>query len=231
MTIELFQGDCFDIYQNIKADLILTDPPYGLTNCKWDTPIDLVRFWSLVSECSSGKAICFSQTPFDKVLGCSNIKNLKYEIIWEKTLPTGFLNAKKMPLKSHENILVFGKLDYYPQKSKGKMKKTYSSANAECYGYHKKMPYHSDERYPKTVVKFSKEQKKHRFHPTQKPLALMEYLIKTYSKEGDTIFDPFMGSGTTGVACKNLNRNFIGIEKDETIFITAKKRIAEYEVK
>ncbi len=227
--MKLLYGDCLELYRGITADILITDMPYGTTNCRWDTCIDLSEFWRMCGEVSGGKCVAFGQTPFDKTFGCSNISNLRYELIWEKSHPTGHLNSKKCPMKAHENILVFGKVPYFPQKTQGHVRKTakkkgdttpvYGKQSADIVGYD------STERYPRSVIKFSSDKQKSKLHPTQKPLALMEYLILTYSKQGDIIFDPFMGSGTTGLACKNLGRKFIGIEKDVKYFSIAKERL------
>lgn len=229
--MKLIHGDSLDReYQKIKSDIIITDMPYGTTNCRWDTSIDLNLFWTLAGHASDGRVVAFAQTPFDKVLGNSNIDKLRYELIWEKTEATGHLNAKRCPMKAHENILVFGKVPYYPQKTSGHKRKTAIAERfrlqSDCYGEQKGITkYDSTDRYPRSVVKFSTDKQKSRLHPTQKPLALMEYLILQYTKEGDVIFDPFMGSGTTGLACRNLGRNFIGIEKDKKFFEIAKDRL------
>ena len=175
----------------------------------------------------NGAIVLTAQTPFDKVLGVSNLDLLKYEWIWEKTESTGFLNAKKMPLKRHENILVFYKKlpTYNPQFTKGTpysyQKDGISSSN---YGDSKGTDKISNEgkRYPVSIITFKKDKG---LHPTQKPVALFEYLIKTYTNEGEVVLDNCMGSGTTGVACVNTNRNFIGIELDEGYFKIAKERI------
>ena len=179
----------------------------------------------------NGAIVLFAQTPFDKVLGVSNIEMLKYEWIWEKTAATGHLNAKKAPMKAHENILVFyNKLPTYsPQKLYNQQPTnsfTKRNGDGECYGKTVEVSGGgSTERYPRSVQVFKSDKQRSSLHPTQKPVALMEYLIKTYTLEGETILDFTMGSGTTGVACKNLNRKFIGIEKDEKYFEIAKARI------
>lgn len=212
---------------SLSADIIITDMPYGTTNCRWDTPVDLKDFWYLAQSCSSGRVVAFAQTPFDKTLGFSGIDKLKYEIIWEKSNPTGHLNAKKMPMKAHENILVFGNVPYYPQKTTGHVRKTATKKDSKSpvYGKHGGSFYDSTERYPRSVVRFPSDKQRSKLHPTQKPLALMEYLLMTFTKEGDTVLDPFMGSGTTGLACKNLGRKFIGIEKDMNYFNIAQERL------
>jgi site-specific DNA-methyltransferase (adenine-specific) len=181
----------------------------------------------------NGAVVLFGSQPFTTKLIQSNLEMFRYEWIFEKHQGTNPAMAKKQPLKAHENILVFYKLQpvYCPQMGKGKPYKGYKSdkPQSEVYGGGKSV--HRDNpngtRYPKTVVKFTKDKGK-RFHPTQKPVALLEYLIKTYTNEGETVLDNCMGSGTTGVACKNLNRNFIGIEKDEHYFNVGKKRVEEH---
>ena len=182
----------------------------------------------------NGAIVLFAQTPFDKVLGVSNIEMLKYEWIWEKTAATGHLNAKKAPMKAHENILVFyNKLPTYsPQKLYNQQPTnsfTKRNGDGECYGKTVEVSGGgSTERYPRSVQVFKSDKQRSSLHPTQKPVALMEYLIKTYTLEGETVLDFAAGSFTTGVACKNLNRKFIGIEKDEKYFQIGKDRIENH---
>lgn len=241
MTIqELWYGDCLELMKKIpdkSVDMILCDLPYGTTNCSWDSIIDLNLLWKQYNRIAKENAaiVLFAQTPFDKILGCSNLKNLRYEIIWEKTAATGHLNAKKMPMKAHENILIFYKKlpTYNPQKTEGhkavnsytKFIETqnrgeiYNSATAEVKGGG------NTDRYPRSVIKFPKDNRKESYHPTQKPLALCEWLIKTYSNEGDVILDNCCGSGTTLVAAKKLNRQFYGIELEEYYIEISAKRL------
>lgn len=234
--VQLMQGDCLELMKQIpdaSVDMILCDLPYGTTQNKWDCPVDLLRLWPEYWRVSKpGTAIVLTaQTPFDKVLGCSQIGNLKYEWIWEKSHPTGHLNAKKCPMKAHENILVFYKRQplYNPIKTQGHSRKTATKRrdNTETYGKQifDELPYDSTERYPRSVLQFPSDKQKSRLHPTQKPVALMEYLIRTYTNEGMTVLDNCMGSGTTGVACASTGRNFIGIEMEEKYFQVAKHRI------
>lgn len=215
-----------------SVDMILTDLPYGTTECKWDSIIDLHKMWYEYERIikSNGAIVLTAQQPFTTTLANSNIKLLKYEWIWEKSQGTNPLNSKIMPLKSHENILVFykNKPTYNPQMwystpytgFKSKTKKI-----GEVYGYanseHRDNP--DGSRYPKSVLKFKQEKG---LHPTQKPVALMEYLIKTYTNEYEIVMDSAMGSGTTGVAAVNTNRHFIGIELDKGYFKVADKRIS-----
>ena len=248
-SIDLQQGDCLELMKDIPSksiDLILCDLPYGTTRNKWDSVIDLDRLWADYDRIikDNGAILLFAQTPFDKVLGVSNLKHLRYEIIWQKTAPTGFLNAKKMPMKAHENILVFYKKlpTYNPQKTQGHTRKVASKesraksierqklkvdnkdSNYNFYG-ESSTGYDSTERYPLSVQVFAKDQQKENYHPTQKPVALLEWLIRTYTNEGDLVLDNCMGSGSTGVACVNTNRDFIGIELTEQYFKIAQSRI------
>lgn len=220
-----------------SVDMLLVDLPYGTTKCKWDIPINLTLFWEQVNRVvkQNGCKAFFAQTPFDKVLGCSNIEKLRYEWIWEKTSATGHLNANRMPLKAHENILIFyNKLPrYHPQMSDGHIPvhsftKTLETQNrTSLYGKASKVIVGGGTtvRYPRSVIKGPSDKQTSHLHPTQKPVWLCEQIIKTYSDIGDTVLDCCMGSGTTGVACENTNRNFIGIEKDQMFFKIAKERI------
>jgi site-specific DNA-methyltransferase (adenine-specific) len=216
-----------------SVDMILADPPYGTTKCKWDSIIPLKPMWKHLKRIikSNGAIVMTAQTPFDKVLGVSAIDILRYEWIWEKTSATGHFNSKKMPMKAHENVLVFYKNlpTYNPQKTNGHIRKSavkQINLNSECYNKNtSETIYDSTDRYPRSVQIFSSDKQKCKLQPTQKPVALMEYLIKTYTNDGEIVLDFCMGSGTTGVSCKNLNRQFIGIEKYSHIFNIAKERI------
>ena len=245
----MWHGDCLELMKNIpdnSIDLILCDLPYGTTNAKWDSVIDLDDLWNDYKRIikGDGAILLFAQTPFDKVLGCSNLEMLRYEIIWQKTQPTGHLNAKRMPMKAHENILVFYKKlpTYNPQKTSGHARKISKSVSRKSaverqnnnlvlgnglYGQTTFVhdDYDSTERYPIDIQIFSKDTQKVKLHPTQKPVALLEWLIRTYTNEDEIVLDNCMGSGSTGVACLNTKRNFIGIEKEEKYFFVAKKRI------
>ena len=230
--IELWQGDCLELMKDIpdaSVDMILCDLPYGTTRNKWDTVIPLEPLWEQYKRITkeNGAIVLTAQTPFDKVLGISNLKMLKYEWIWQKSKPTGHLNAKKMPMKEHENVLVFyKKLPTYNPQGLALLETPiqHTRANSSNYGSMNKRTVQLVTGYPTSVIAFPVESYKGQ-HPTQKPVALFEYLIKTYTNEGETVLDNCMGSGTTGVACKNLNRKFIGIELDETYFNLAKERI------
>ena len=232
--VELMHGDCLELMKQIpdgSVDMILCDLPYGTTRNKWDSVISLDGLWEQYERITkpNGAILLFAQCPFDKVLGCSRLNMLRYEWIWEKTEATGFLNAKKMPLKAHENILVFYRTlpVYNPQFTNGKpyryKKDGISSVNyGESSGTG--MIENTGKRHPRSILRFQKEKG---FHPTQKPVALLEYLIKTYTNPGAVVLDNCMGSGSTGVACVNTNRRFIGIELDPGYFDIATKRISE----
>jgi len=216
-----------------SVDMILADPPYGTTACKWDTVIPLEPMWNELKRIikSNGAIVLFGQEPFSSVLRVSNLKMFKYDWVWDKKIPSGMCNAKIMPMRQNELIHVFihGKNFYNPQMlkrdvpiKKGGNKPSISAGSLGFKGEYKKTYTH---KFPSTILQFAKV-RRGALHPTQKPVALMEYLIKTYTNENETVLDFTMGSGTTGVACKNLNRKFIGIEKDETYFKIAQDRIA-----
>ena len=232
---KLYNGDCLEVMKSIpdkSIDMILCDLPYGTTRNKWDTVIDLDLLWSQYERIikDNGAIVLFAQVPFNIILGYSNLKLLKYEWIWEKEQGTGHLNAKKMPLKSHENIMVFYKKPptYNPQMVGNEVRTVKRSGNKSKttnYGDFieiKESTYIG--RYPKDIIKFNKDKG---YHPTQKPVALLEYLIKTYTNEGEIVLDNCMGSGSTGVGCINTDRRFLGIELDEGFFNIAKERIEE----
>lgn len=235
--IELIHGDCLEEMKKIpdgSIDLVLTDPPYGTTACKWDTIIPFEPMWEQLKRVTkkNGAIVLFGSQPFTSALVMSNPKMFKYDIVWNKGNTTGFLNAKKIPLRRHEDILVFsesknGKYVYVPQMRTGKLRKKGREIDSEerVYGAYKASVSVNDQYYPTSILDMGTVYRAKNVHPTQKPVALMEYLIKTYTNEGETVLDFTMGSGTTGVACKNLNRNFIGIELDKEYFDIAKKRI------
>ena len=232
----LMQGDCLERMKEIPSgsvDMVLTDPPYATTRNKWDFIIPIEPMWEQLKRIikPNSAIVLTAQTPFDKVLGASNIGMLRYEWIWEKTHPTGHLNAKRSPMKAHENILVFYGCQptYNPQMTSGHKRKTATKRFDESpvYGRQEFSPiaYDSTERYPRSVLTFASDKQSSNLHPTQKPVALMEYLIKTYTNEGETVLDFTCGSGTTGVACANTGRKFIGIELDLNYFNIALDRI------
>ena len=232
--IDIRQGDCLELMKDIpdrSIDMVLCDLPYGTTRNKWDSVIPLNKLWEQYERIikDNGAIVLFSQMPFSAELVHSNLKLFKYEWIWQKDNGTGFLNAKKMPLKIHENILVFyKKLPLYnPQMRTGfKPYKCKQGRHSTNYGAYEQghITESNGERYPIDIIEFKKDSG---LHPTQKPVALLEYLIKTYTNEGDIVLDNCMGSGSTGVACINTNRNFIGYELDEKYFEIAEKRINE----
>ena len=236
--VNLYLGNCLDILGEIgenSVDMVLCDLPYGTTACTWDSIIPLELLWEQYNRvCKESAAMVFTAAqPFTTTLAASNIKNFKYEWVWEKPQGTNPMNAKVMPLKSHENILVFyrKKPTYNPQMWFSTPYSGFSSETSkigEVYGKAKSKHRDNPEgsRYPKTILKFKQEKG---LHPTQKPVELMRYLIRTYSNENDLILDNTMGSGTTGVACVLENRKFIGIEKDETYFKIAQDRIKNTE--
>lgn len=251
--IKLLYGDCLDKFKEIEdksVDMVLTDPPYETTAGKWDNMIPFEPMWENIKRISKDH-ICiglFGSEPFSSHLRLSNINWYKYDWIWEKGRGSGFVHAKNKPLKSHENISIFSsgttvhknqskkRMKYFPQMIYGKpYKKKATKVNV---GFMNHRPSKSNidfigtinnnigERYPNSILRF-KMHNVGNYHPTQKPIKLIEYLIKTYTNENDTVLDFTMGSGTTGVACKQLNRNFIGIENDEKYFKIAEKRISD----
>ncbi|MCB0496283.1 MAG: site-specific DNA-methyltransferase [Cyclobacteriaceae bacterium] len=240
-NIELIQGDCLEKMKDIpdeSIDMILCDLPYGTTKCKWDTVIPFDSLWKLYKRCiKSGGVIClFGAEPFSSYLRLSNIKMYRYDLIWNKQKGSNPLLVKKRPMSSHENISIFYDKfgTYNPQLSEGKSYKaprTGGTHTNSIVGNNKKQGDFKQKdnegfRYPLSILPYSIHCGS-KLHPTQKPLLLCEHLIKTYTNEGDTVLDNCMGSGTTGVACKNLNRNFIGIELDPEYFKIADKRINE----
>ncbi|WP_421016119.1 DNA-methyltransferase [Klebsiella michiganensis] len=233
--IRLHNADCFEVFPQIAndtVDLVCADIPYGTTQCRWDSVLDLPLMWEQLYRIvkPSAAIVLFSAQPFTSVLVNSNLRDWRSEWIWEKPHATGFLNAKKQPLRAHENIEVFYRKQptYNPQMTHGHARKTATrgTPNTDVYGEAlKKVTYDSTSRYPRDVQKFSSDKQKQALHSTQKPLALVKYLIETYSNPGDTVLDFTMGSGTAGVACQQAGRNFIGIEKDIAIFRTACERM------
>ncbi len=235
--IKLLHGDCLELMQTIEdgsIDAIITDPPYGTTACKWDSVIPFDPMWEQLNRIikPNGAIVLFGSEPFSSALRMSNIKNYKYDIIWDKVLHSNPLIAKKQPLSAHENISLFYKKQptYNPQmRYDGKeIKRGGKSVGlSETKGQTKifRGKDSSKARYPKKIVAISNASKKDSFHPTQKPEALMRYLINTYTNEGETVLDFTMGSGTTGVAAKQTTRKFIGIEKEDKYFQMAQQRI------
>ena len=228
----LIQGDCLVEIPKLaqRFRLVLADLPYGITACDWDTPIDLVKFWEVVKPIltEDGSVVMFGSQPFTTDLISSNRKMFKYCWIWSKEQRGGgFLNSKKRPLSYHEDICVFQKkLWYNPQMIKGKKHTINSEVRKKASVYGKvniKLRYETDLWYPITILSYRKIT--HGHHPTEKPTGLLEYLIKTYTNEEDWVLDPTMGSGSCGVACRNMNRNFVGIELDATYFQICQGRV------
>lgn len=241
MDVELILGNCLKVmpkFADKSIDMILCDLPYGETaRNKWDVclPFDLLwkEYERIIKD--DGAIILFANGMFTAELMTSNKKLWRYNLVWEKTQPTGFLNARRMPLRSHEDICVFYKRlpTYNPQKTTGHERKVSSaSSKRNCkkstnYGEAGLVSYDSTERYPRSVLKFSKDIQHAALHPTQKPVALLEWLIRSYTNEDDTVLDNCMGSGSTGVACLNTRRRFIGIENDKDYFDVAVRRIRQ----
>lgn len=250
--INLMHGDCLELMKEIpdgSVDMVLTDPPYGTTACKWDRVIPFEPMWDNVRRVlkSNGTAVFTASQPFTSALVMSNTAWFKYCLVWEKTRATGHIHAKNKPMKKHEDILVFSSgTTVHASQSANRM--TYNPQGLTFAPYVHKRPSagssgggstisprksHKKERlveytgYPTSIIPIASEHNvgSGAFHPTQKPVALMEYLIRTYTNEGETVLDFTMGSGTTGVAAQNLDRSFIGIELDETYFNIAKERI------
>ena len=244
MTTRLMQGDCLERMKEIESgsvDAIICDPPYGTTACKWDSVIPFPEMWERLNKLikPNGAIVLFGSEPFSSALRMSNIKNYKYDWIWEKHHKTGHLNAKNRPMKIIESISVFskGKHLYNPQglieinkhtkNSNSDMNRDGKNSTSVVNNAPPKKEYFQKyTNYPTEILKFD-SMNSNGLHPTQKPVALMEYLIKTYTNEGELVLDFTMGSGTTGVACKNLGRKFIGIEMDECYFDIASKRIEQ----
>jgi site-specific DNA-methyltransferase (adenine-specific) len=230
---KIINDDCFNIFPYIadkSIDMILCDLPYGTTRNVWDLELPLNELWQQYNRIikDNGAIVLTAMQPFTSMLISSNIHNFRYEWIWQKDSGTGFLNAKRQPLRDHENILVFYKRQctYNPQFTEGKPYAIYSHILTDNYGKRGAFLSENDGfRYPKTVLKFKRGGKK--LHPTQKPVELFEYLIKTYTNENDLVLDNCVGSGTTAVACLNTNRKFIGIEKDFGYYDVAMRRLNE----
>ena len=235
----LMQGDCLERMKEIPSgsvDMVLTDPPYGTTACAWDSIIPLDPMWEQLKRIikPNGAIVMTASQPFTTTLIASNMKMFKYCWAWDKVLPRGHLNVKRQPLRVFEDIAVFygSQPTYNPQKTTGHNRKIAhtkyekTGIGEQVYGAEKRdTHYDSTERYPTGIIKISNASQSGKVHPTQKPVALMEYLIKTYTNEGETVLDFTFGSGTTGVACANTGRKFIGIELDLNYFNIALDRI------
>lgn len=241
MTVQILQGDCLEVMPTLQTgsvDAIITDLPYGTTNCEWDAVIPFVEMWEQVERILKphGAFVTTANQPFTSALVMSNVKWFKWEDVWEKSRSTGHLNARIMPLRWHENVLVFGegKITYNPQlikKPKDKIRPKSRHIKSDCYGTYgetagRLIPF--DMSFPGSIIKHieSTNRGEWGYHPTQKPVALYEYLIRTYTNEGETVLDICMGSGTTGIAAKQTGRKFIGIEKEPKYFRVAEARIS-----
>ena len=253
---EIYKGDCLEVMdklieQGVKVDAIITDPPYGTTACKWDSVIPFDVMWERLNKLikPNGAIVLFGSEPFSSQLRCSNLKNYKYDWIWEKSKCSNFPHAKNMPLKFHENIIVFsrGKIGhisqlkekrmiYNPQGIK-KVDKTWERKRKYDKGdnghhlvreSHKLKRIIEFENFPTTIIKIGNSNNNERkFHPTQKPVSLLMYLVRTYTNENEVILDFTMGSGSTGVACMLTDRKFIGVELDDKYFEIAENRLKE----
>jgi len=237
--MKLIHGECLEEMKNIpdgSVDAIICDPPYGTTACKWDSAIPFDAMWEQLHRIikPNGAIVLFGSEPFSSALRMSNIKNYKYDWIWEKSKPSGHLNAKKQPMRKTETISAFYKKQctYNPQGliegvfNNNRPSRAKKTKGDYVHGKEREIGLSKFTNYPNNILEFSNPNNK-TVHPTQKPVDLMEYLIKTYTNEGETVLDFTMGSGSTGVACKNLGRSFIGIEQDEKYFNIAKERIAK----
>lgn len=235
-NVWLMHGDCLERMKEIpdgSVDAVICDPPYEKTIQKWDKHIDFKKMWRQLDRItkSNSAILIFAKPPFDKLLACSNIENYRYDWIWEKSRATGHYNSSIMPLQAHESICVFYKNQptYNPQKTTGHkpVNKFYTRTSGGCYGHGEKITSGggSTERFPRSVLKYKPVHNKNRLHSNQKPVDLVEFFVKTYTNEGETVLDFTMGSGTTGVAAANTGRRFIGIELDDKYYQIAKERI------
>ena len=234
--INLMQGDCLELMKKIpdgSVDLILTDPPYGTTACKWDSVIPFEPMWEQLKRIikPNGAIVLFGSEPFSSLLRCSNLKMFKYDFVWEKSKATGFLNSKKQPLRAHELIHVFYSKQptYNPQMTHGEaynkgVRK--EQTENDVYGSFDQVEVKSNgSRFPRSVQYFKTAEREGGFHKSQKPVALLEYLIKTYTNEGEVVLDFTAGSMSTAIACINTNRNGIMIEKDDRYFMVGSERV------
>jgi site-specific DNA-methyltransferase (adenine-specific) len=235
-TYTLHLGDCLEVMPRIpdaSIDAIIADWPYGVTQNSWDSVIPLEPLWG---ECErvvkrKGVIVLTARQPFTSILVMSNPKWFKWDDVWDKKLPTGFLNAKVMPLRRHESVLVFGKgrVTYNPQMTKGKMKNKRGYSHSSCYGTYGIQANWNDDYYPTSVIEISNANQSAKLHETEKPVALMEYLVKTYTNPGDLVLDNTFGSCSTGEACLKTGRRFIGIEKDPEYFRIGQERLERVE--
>ena len=244
--IDLYKGDCLEVMdeliaKGITVDAIITDPPYQEVECKWDKIIPFDEMWLKLNKLikPNGAMVLFGSFKFGLQLVGSNYKMFKYELVWNKVKPSNIFTAKLRPMNIQEYIYIFSNgtiangskrnMCYYPimEEQKERISKLYGQSDLRYRKNLKSVARKTNKKYPKSILEFSNANQKGKVHPTQKPQKLMEYLISTYTNENELVLDFTMGSGTTGVACKNLNRNFIGIEMDDKYFDIAKKRIEE----
>lgn len=242
MSVQLYQGDCLELMKDIpdgSVDMVLADLPFGTSSNRWDAVIPFQPLWEHYKRMVKphGVIALFGCEPFSTHLRFSNLNAYKYDWIWDKHSVNGFLNAKKRPLKRYENICIFsyGAPRYFPQKEiRGRIRKkgNYNKKNGDgdgVYGRYKNITTENNEYFPTDILSFSNADHTEKFHPTQKAVPLLKYLIRTYTKEDETVLDNTMGSGSTGVAAVNTGRSFIGMELDAGYFETACKRISEAE--
>jgi site-specific DNA-methyltransferase (adenine-specific) len=231
MSFEIHMGDCLEIMPKLrKVDAVICDPPYGITACKWDSVIPLQDMWR---ECQSlvgdGTIILTANQPFTSALIASNPRDFRESLVWDKNSPTGFLLAKKRHLRVHEDVLIFSKKPsvFSPQmlRASKAFHRNVGTSKSEHFTADSRIPSMAMERFPTSIIRIPSEAQRYKIHPTQKPVALMEYLIRTYTLPSAVVLDFAMGSGTTGIACENTGRDFIGIEKDREIFLTAQTRL------
>lgn len=226
MSYDLHLGDCLQLMKAIpdgSVDMIMCDLPYGTTQNKWDSVLPLDELWTHYRRVVRGAIVLTASQPFTTTLAASNLEALRYSWVWEKGAATGHLNAKRMPMKLHEDVLVFGAAPYYPQDLKPHGKVTRRGGNGSNFGASGTENFQEHTNYPRSIIRFPNDPKP--VHPTQKPVALMEYLIRTYTNEGELVLDNCMGSGTTGVAAINTGRRFIGMEQNPEYFAIAEGRI------
>ena len=233
--MKLLHGDCLELMAQIpdgSVDMVLCDLPYGTTQNKWDSVIPFEPLWAHYKRICKGAIVLTATQPFTSALVASNSRDFRYELVWEKSSVTGHLNAHRRPMRMHEDVLVFSDFapPYYPQdlKPHGKIKDRGAKSASGNFGEFGQKNFQEFTNYPRSIIRIANDSKP--VHPTQKPVALMEYLIRTYTNEGETVLDNCMGSGTTGVACVNTGRNFVGIEKDDKYFAIAKQRIEDSQV-
>lgn len=231
-------GDCIEVMRDLPSnsiDMVLCDPPYGCTRNEWDSLIPFDDLWDAYERIvkPDGAVVLFGSGMFTAELMASNRRMWRYNLVWSKTTPTGFLNAKRMPLRSHEDVCVFYRRPpkYNPVMTSASRKVSSAASKrgsraAASYGAYGRTGYDSDERYPTSVLEFATDKQREALHPTQKPVALLQLLVRMYTDEGDTVLDNCMGSGSAGVACVRSGRRFVGIELDSDYYVSAERRIA-----